>query len=77
MMTDAALLGGAADGVVIVARAGVTHSAALGYAVEQLGHVRARVLGVVLNDIDFRRDVSYDAAYRYYDHGQYAARSSS
>jgi tyrosine-protein kinase Etk/Wzc len=77
MMTDAALLGGAADGVVIVARAGVTHSAALGYAVEQLGHVRARVLGVVLNDIDFRRDASYDAAYRYYDHGQYAARSSS
>jgi capsular exopolysaccharide synthesis family protein len=77
MMTDAALLGGVTDGVVIVARAGVTHSDALGFAMEQLSHVRVHVLGVVLNDIDFRRDVTYDAAYRYYDHGQYAARSSS
>jgi capsular exopolysaccharide synthesis family protein len=77
MMTDAALLGDSADGVVIVARAGMTHSAALGYAMEQLSRVRAPVLGVVLNDIDFRRDASYDAAYRYYDHGQYAARSES
>jgi len=77
MMTDAALLGAAVDGVVIVARAGITHSAALGYAMEQLSHVRARVLGVVLNDIDFRRDVTYDAAYRYYDYGQYTANTSS
>lgn len=77
MMTDAAILGMAADGVVIVARAGVTHSAALGYAMEQLTHVRARVLGVVLNDIDFRRDVTYDPAFRYYDYGQYTAVVSS
>jgi capsular exopolysaccharide synthesis family protein len=77
MMTDAALLGAHADGVVIVARAGSTHTAALGYAMEQLRHVRARVLGVVLNDIDFRRDSTYDAAYKYYDYGQYSARASS
>jgi polysaccharide biosynthesis transport protein len=77
MMTDAALLGSHADGVVIVARAGSTHSAALGYAMEQLRHVRARVLGVVLNDIDFRREATYDAAYKYYDYGQYSARASS
>jgi capsular exopolysaccharide synthesis family protein len=77
MMTDAALLAAATDGVVIVARAGVTHSAALSYAMEQLSHVRALVLGVVLNDIDFRRDVSYDAAYRYYDYGQYTAAGAS
>ena len=77
MMTDAAILAAAADGVVIVARAGMTHSVALGYAMEQLTHVRARVLGVVLNDIDFRRDATYDAAYRYYDYGQYVAEASS
>jgi tyrosine-protein kinase Etk/Wzc len=71
MMTDAALLGTIADGVILVARAGVTHFDALGYALEQLGNVRARVLGVVLNDIDFRRDATYDAAYRYYDYTQY------
>jgi polysaccharide biosynthesis transport protein len=76
MMTDAALLGSNADGVVLVARAGVTHSEALGYALEALGHVRASVLGVVLNDIDFRRDATYDAAYRYYDYGQYTANSA-
>jgi capsular exopolysaccharide synthesis family protein len=75
MLTDAALLGSNADGVVLVARAGVTHSAALSYALEQLGHVRARILGVVLNDIDFKRDATYDAAYRYYDYGQYTAKS--
>jgi hypothetical protein len=39
--------------------------------------VRALVLGVVLNDIDFRRDVSYDAAYRYYDYGQYTVTTAS
>ena len=44
---------------------------------EQLSHVRAQVLGVVLNDIDFRREASYDAAYRYYDYGQYTANTPS
>ena len=39
--------------------------------------MRAQVLGVVLNDIDFRRDVTYDAAYRYYDYGQYTAKVES
>jgi capsular exopolysaccharide synthesis family protein len=76
MMTDAALLGSSADGVIVVARAGMTHSDALGFALEQLGHVGARVLGAVLNDIDFRRDVTYDAAYRYYNYGQYVKDSA-
>ena len=35
MMTDAAILGASADGVVVMAHAGMTHSAALGYAMEQ------------------------------------------
>jgi capsular exopolysaccharide synthesis family protein len=76
MMTDAAILGAIVDGVVIVARAGVTQSAALGYAMEQLSHVRVPVLGVVLNDIDFRRDVTYDPAYRYYDQHRYSTVTS-
>ena len=37
-----------------------------GFAMEQLQNVRARVLGTVLNDISFKRDVHYDAAYEYY-----------
>jgi tyrosine-protein kinase Etk/Wzc len=71
MLTDAAVLGAKSDGVIIVARAGVTPSAALEYAMQQLHLVRARVLGVVLNDIDFERDAAYDGAYRYYRYGTY------
>jgi capsular exopolysaccharide synthesis family protein len=71
ILTDAALLGTHADGVVLVARAGATDSSALAYAVEQLGHVRAPVLGVVLNDIDLKRHGTYDGAYRYVDYKSY------
>ncbi len=65
VITDAAVLAAMADGVILVARAGVTESSALSYAVEQLRHVRASVLGVVLNDIDLRRDAAYDSSYKY------------
>jgi polysaccharide biosynthesis transport protein len=58
--------------VVLVARAGVTEAAALAYAVEQLGRVRARVLGVVLNDIDIRRDSAYDGTYKYFQAYEYS-----
>jgi capsular exopolysaccharide synthesis family protein len=71
ILTDAALLGTHADGVVLVARAGSTDASALTYAVEQLGHVRAPVLGVVLNDIDLKRHGTYDGAYRYVDYKSY------
>ncbi len=66
MLTDAAVLGANADGVLIVARAGVTQSGALEYAMQQLQLVHAQVLGVLLNDIDFERDAAYDSSYRYY-----------
>jgi capsular exopolysaccharide synthesis family protein len=72
IMTDAAVLAAGADGVVLVARAGVTEAAALAYAVEQLGRVRARVLGVVLNDIDIRRDSAYDGTYKYFQAYEYS-----
>ena len=71
IVTDAAVLGTFVDGVLVVARAGRTDRAALSYAVQQLRHVRAPVLGVLLNDIDFRRDASYDGVYRYYDDAEY------
>lgn len=65
ILTDAALIGANVDGVVLVVRAGVTDTAALGYAMEQLNHVRAPALGVVLNDVDIKRYAIYDDAYRY------------
>jgi polysaccharide biosynthesis transport protein len=77
LVTDAAVLGAMADGVIVVARSGVTESAALGSAMEQLLHVRAPVLGVVLNDINFKRDAVYDASYRHYNYDQYLSSTPS
>ena len=65
-MTDAAVLGTNADGVILVARAGATEKGALRYAVEQLDRVRAPILGAVLNDIDFKRDRHYSSDYGRY-----------
>ncbi len=66
LVTDAALLGTYADGVILVARAGVTERGAITYALEQIAAVRAPVLGTVLNDVDQRKE-------RYY--GSYSAGS--
>jgi capsular exopolysaccharide synthesis family protein len=54
IVTDAAIIGSRADGVLLVARSAVTERTAYRHAVEQLDAVRARVLGCVLNDVDGR-----------------------
>jgi capsular exopolysaccharide synthesis family protein len=59
LVTDAALLGTHCDGVILVARAGVTEEASLEYAVEQLEKVRAPLLGTVLNGVDEARQDYY------------------
>jgi len=73
ILTDAALVGAHADGVLLVVRAGSTDIAALGYAMEQLRHVRAPALGVVLNDVDIKRYSAYDGAYRYASYESYVS----
>jgi capsular exopolysaccharide synthesis family protein len=74
LLTDAAVLGAKADGVIIVVRASVTATVALEYAMQQLQLARATVVGVVLNDIDFTRDAAYDAVYRYHQYTSYEGR---
>jgi tyrosine-protein kinase Etk/Wzc len=73
-VTDAALLGTHADGVILVARQGVTERGAVRYAIDQLNAVRAPLLGVVLNDIDIRKDRYYGgygaASYHYHASGE-------
>ena len=69
VVADAAVIGAHSDAVIVVARAGVTQLQALAFAMDQLEHVRAPVVGAVLNDIDFRRDAAYDEAYGYYARG--------
>lgn len=68
VVTDAAVLGTVADGVVLIARAGVTDKRALMYAAEQLTNVRASVVGTVLNDVDFDHNPYYGSygPYAYY-----------
>jgi capsular exopolysaccharide synthesis family protein len=68
VVTDAAVLGTNADGVILVARASHTDRGAIAYAVEQLRAVRAPVLGCVLNDVDSRRDGRYRSSYGRYGH---------
>jgi polysaccharide biosynthesis transport protein len=63
VVSDAAVLGARADGVIVVARAGVTAHKALMYTIEQLRSVHAPVLGAVLNAVDVDRDAGYYGAY--------------
>lgn len=80
IVTDAAVLGTVADGVVIVARAGVTEKQALMYASEQLANVHAPLLGAVLNDVDFASNRYYGmyGKYGYYQYNyRYQAQESS
>ena len=66
VVPDAVIVSQLTDGVLVVVRAGATARAALGYAVQQLRVVAAPIIGAVLNDIDFLRDETYDAAFGYY-----------
>lgn len=69
LVTDAAVLGTAADGVILIVRAGTTEKGALRFAREQLEAVRAPISGVVLNDVDFTGRGKYygsGAGYGYY-----------
>ncbi len=76
LVTDAAILGTLVDGVLLVSRASATHQGAVGFAVEQLRNVRARVLGTILNDVDFDRDVRYYSYNYEYAYQQYYAADS-
>jgi tyrosine-protein kinase Etk/Wzc len=65
LVSDALLISRLVEGVVVVARAGITDVAALTQATRHLREANAPVLGVLLNDINLHRDGSYDGSYRY------------
>lgn len=68
-VTDAAIIGSAVDGVVLVARSGATRREMIARAVDLLRGVNANLLGVVLNAIDVegrRRGGYYYYYYRHY-----------
>jgi capsular exopolysaccharide synthesis family protein len=69
-VTDAAILAGVMDGVVLVVRASSTSKEMMGRAVELLSAVNANLVGVVLNDVDLTR--RRNGSYYYYYYRQYS-----
>jgi succinoglycan biosynthesis transport protein ExoP len=69
-VTDAAVLAPQTDGVVLVIRSGRTHRDALKNTIGQFRAANARILGVVLNDVDASQSAY---SYRYGSKGKYAA----
>ncbi len=68
-VTDAAVLAKEVDGVVLVVKSGQTNQDALMRATELLDNVKARQLGVVLNDVS--RENTY-GSYQYYYYYHYS-----
>jgi tyrosine-protein kinase Etk/Wzc len=71
-VTDAAILSTMVDGTLLVVRMGATARDAVRRAVHQLRAVRGRLLGAVLNDVDFRKGSAY-SEYGYYYYSYYGA----
>lgn len=67
VVTDAAVLGTRADGVLMVARMGATHGDALRRSVEEMRGLGARVVGTVLTDVSQHED-RYGYRYGYYQY---------
>jgi succinoglycan biosynthesis transport protein ExoP len=67
-VTDAAVLTGNLDGIIFVLKAGETTRSNAKRAFKQLQNIESKVLGVVLNQVDFRREryyYTYGAPYYY------------
>jgi tyrosine-protein kinase Etk/Wzc len=64
-VSDSLLMAASMDGVLLVARGGQTQRSGLRFAQKQLLHVRARILGAILNDYDVRFASYYGDYYNY------------
>jgi capsular exopolysaccharide synthesis family protein len=67
-VAEARQLAPKADATLMVARAGSTRENELGFAIEQLERVGARVMGVVLNGFDMSMAYGYEYRYQQYVH---------
>lgn len=66
-VSDAVALAAQTDGVILVVRGGKTSGEAVRRAAEQIDAVKGRILGVLLNRVDMRRDRYYADYHGYYD----------
>jgi capsular exopolysaccharide synthesis family protein len=67
-VTDASILAQKTDGVVLVVRSEVTEEDAAAMAKHHLEHVKARVIGVVINDFNFETRYYRKGYYQYYNY---------
>jgi capsular exopolysaccharide synthesis family protein len=74
-VSDAVALSAQCDGVVLVVSVGGVSTTALRRAAEQIDAVKGRILGVLLNRVDMKRD-GYYAEYQRYYHAYYGSDSS-
>ena len=70
-VTDPAILATFSDGVVVTIRASSTPRPAIKKGIQQLSEVGGKVLGCVLNDVNFEKESYYYSNYRYYYHYYY------
>lgn len=67
-VSDALVIAQLVDAVVVVVKADQTRSGLVKYSLASLINAHARVLGVVLNDIDLKKAEKYYGAYGYYQY---------
>jgi succinoglycan biosynthesis transport protein ExoP len=67
-VTDASVLASHAEGVVLVVKAGATAKNILRQSRKQLDDVKAKVLGVVLNQVDLKKSSYYYKSHYYYSY---------
>ena len=64
-VSDGVALAAQCDGVILTIRVGTVAHDVIRRAVEQIEAVKGKILGVVLNNVDLRRDGDYYSYYRY------------
>ncbi|MEP6690650.1 MAG: polysaccharide biosynthesis tyrosine autokinase, partial [Gemmatimonadaceae bacterium] len=74
-VTDAAVLATMVDGAILVVRVGATAKTAVRRAMAQLQTVTGRLIGAVLNDVDFRQ-AAFGGTYGYYYYYYYGQDNS-
>lgn len=65
-VTDAQVLSSKVDGAILVVRENYSEKEAVRRSVELLRHVKASILGTIINDADFDKDSGYYGYYGYY-----------
>lgn len=76
-VTDPLVLASRLDGVVLVVKGGSTPREPIRRVISQLSDVNARLLGVVLNNVDFRKERYYYQYYYRYYYSYYGEEGSS